>query len=436
MVELLFEKGFIRLLLATETFAVGLNMPTKTDIFLGLSKFNGGGMRQLYPHEYTQMAGRAGRRGKDVVGHVIHCVNLFDLPTATEYKHMLTGPPQTLVSKFKFSFNMALTMLQAGQDMQSFMTQSLLSADLRREIKGYDSETAQVNAIYAKKEQLLHLGRTPPEILKVYKSVFDKLPHMVNSERKKARINLSGMEASYNFILQDLTKYNALEEVKQQLEKIQDDKFNTECYVENNLKALTEILFFHKFISYSDLSTTFILTEQGRIAATLQEVHPLAMTNLYYKTNQFAELSATDLAGFFSCFYPLNVSDEYKIYHSPDRLLYTQLLDALQIYQKKEEASYLNTGSTYELYYDLVEYVRRWCDSQNELECKLLIQEMKTQTGIFLGEFIKALLKINAIAAEFEQVCEITQNMALLEILREIPKLTLKYVATNQSLYL
>jgi hypothetical protein len=259
---------------------------------------------------------------------------------------------------------------------------------------------------------------------------------MVKSERKKARINLSGMEASYNFILQDLTKYNALEEVKQQLEKIQDDKFNTECYVENNLKALTEILFFHKFISYSDLSTTFILTEQGRIAATLQEVHPLAMTNLYYKTNQFAELSATDLAGFFSCFYPLNVSDEYKIYHSPDRLLYTQLLDALQIYQKKEEASYLNTGSTYELYYDLVEYVRRWCDSQNELECKLLIQEMKTQTGIFLGEFIKALLKINAIAAEFEQVCEITQNMALLEILREIPKLTLKYVATNQSLYL
>ena len=50
MVELLFEKGFIRLLLATETFAVGLNMPTKTVIFAGLTKFNGSTMRLLYPH--------------------------------------------------------------------------------------------------------------------------------------------------------------------------------------------------------------------------------------------------------------------------------------------------------------------------------------------------------------------------------------------------
>ena len=80
MVELLFEKGYIRLLIATETFAVGLNMPTKTVIFSGITKFNGSTMRLLYPHEYTQMAGRAGRRGLDTIGHVFHCVNLFEMP--------------------------------------------------------------------------------------------------------------------------------------------------------------------------------------------------------------------------------------------------------------------------------------------------------------------------------------------------------------------
>lgn len=114
MVELLFEKGFVKLLCATETFAVGLNMPTKTVIFTGLTKYNGSTMRQLYPHEYTQMAGRAGRRGIDTIGHVIHCNNLFEMPLNTEYKNMLTGSPQTLTSKFKISFNLILNIIASN----------------------------------------------------------------------------------------------------------------------------------------------------------------------------------------------------------------------------------------------------------------------------------------------------------------------------------
>jgi hypothetical protein len=72
----------------------------------------------------------------------------------------------------------------------------------------------------------------------------------------------------------------------------------------------------------------------------------------------------------------------------------------------------------------------------DENECKSVIQEMKKHTGVFVGEFVKALLKVNAVALEFERVCETTQNIALLEKLRMIPSLTLKYIATTQSLYL
>jgi len=61
---------------------------------------------------------------------------------------------------------------------------------------------------------------------------------------------------------------------------------------------------------------------------------------------------------------------------------------------------------------------------------------VKKYTGCFIGEFVKALLKVNAIAQEFERVCDIDNNMVLLEKLRAIPKLTLKYIATSQSLYL
>ena len=76
----MFEKGYVKLLFATETFAVGVNMPTKTVIFSGLKKFDGQHFRFLLPHEYTQMAGRAGRRGIDKKGVVIHLNNMFDLP--------------------------------------------------------------------------------------------------------------------------------------------------------------------------------------------------------------------------------------------------------------------------------------------------------------------------------------------------------------------
>ena len=55
---------------------------------------------------------------------------------------------------------------------------------------------------------------------------------------------------------------------------------------------------------------------------------------------------------------------------------------------------------------------------------------------IFLGEFVKAILKINNIAAEFEKVCELLQNLNLLQKIKNIPTLTLKYIVTNQSLYI
>jgi hypothetical protein len=110
--------------------------------------------------------------------------------------------------------------------------------------------------------------------------------------------------------------------------------------------------------------------------------------------------------------------------------------ELLDHYLKCEEDGLLLTGANYDITYDLLPYVIQWCDSPDEMTCKLIIQTVKDHVGIFIGEFVKALLKVNAIALEFERVCEQTQNIALLEKLREIPRLTLKYIATSQSLYL
>jgi len=71
VVELLFQKGLVKILFATETFAMGVNMPARTVVFDSIEKFDGTSKRFLNSTEYVQMAGRAGRRGLDSTGTVI-----------------------------------------------------------------------------------------------------------------------------------------------------------------------------------------------------------------------------------------------------------------------------------------------------------------------------------------------------------------------------
>ena len=74
-----FQQKLVRLVFATETLAVGVNMPARTVVFSQLDKPNDGelpGHRPLRPDEFWQMAGRAGRRGMDDVGYVVYAPTL------------------------------------------------------------------------------------------------------------------------------------------------------------------------------------------------------------------------------------------------------------------------------------------------------------------------------------------------------------------------
>ena len=70
-VEELFTAGLVKAVFATETLALGINMPARTVVLEKLVKFNGEQHMPLTPGEYTQLTGRAGRRGIDVEGHAV-----------------------------------------------------------------------------------------------------------------------------------------------------------------------------------------------------------------------------------------------------------------------------------------------------------------------------------------------------------------------------
>ncbi len=110
VIEILFQEGLIKVLFATETFSIGLNMPAKTVVFTSVRKFDGTETRWVSSGEYIQMSGRAGRRGLDDRGIVILMVDEEMEPGVA--KGMLRGSADALNSAFHLTYNMILNLMR------------------------------------------------------------------------------------------------------------------------------------------------------------------------------------------------------------------------------------------------------------------------------------------------------------------------------------
>ncbi|XP_018632814.1 DExH-box ATP-dependent RNA helicase DExH11 isoform X2 [Nicotiana tomentosiformis] len=114
VVEMLFCRGLVKVLFSTETFAMGVNAPARTVVFDSLRKFDGKEFRQLLPGEYTQMAGRAGRRGLDKTGTVVVMCR-DEIPYENDLKHVIVGTATRLESQFRLTYIMILHLLRVEE---------------------------------------------------------------------------------------------------------------------------------------------------------------------------------------------------------------------------------------------------------------------------------------------------------------------------------
>ncbi|XP_068727369.1 exosome RNA helicase MTR4-like [Montipora capricornis] len=112
-IEILFSEGLIKALFATETFALGLNMPARTVVFTNARKFDGKDFRFITSGEYIQMSGRAGRRGIDDRGIVILIIDEKMGPDVG--KALLKGNADPLNSAFHLTYNMVLNLLRVEE---------------------------------------------------------------------------------------------------------------------------------------------------------------------------------------------------------------------------------------------------------------------------------------------------------------------------------
>lgn len=145
VIEILFQEGFLKVLFATETFSIGLNMPAKTVVFTSVRKWDGQQFRWVSGGEYIQMSGRAGRRGLDDRGIVIMMIDEKMEPQVA--KGMVKGQADRLDSAFHLGYNMILNLMRVeGISPESMLESSFYQFQNVISVPIMEKQLAQLKA--------------------------------------------------------------------------------------------------------------------------------------------------------------------------------------------------------------------------------------------------------------------------------------------------
>ena len=431
MIEILFGKGYIKILLATETFAVGINMPTKAVVFTGLTKFDGTNHRLLHSHEYTQMAGRAGRRGIDTKGYVIHLINLYKNVNIFDYKQVMKDEPQSLQSSFNVEYSMVLeSMDNPNLELQNIIRNSLVNKEFQIKIKDIELNIQNLN------NQIISFRKRLGENLSVIGSFVNKqeeLKGAINSRRKKLQKELDQIKKQTEIKDTDIKLYKEYDVLESSISSQYLEKEHFENYLQNQKNKAIQIL---KELNLLNEDNT--LSQMGKVAIQIKEMDSILGSYLVTYP-EFTKLTTEQIIIILSTFVDIPTPEEERTLNPNCIKLINNILERVkelndQKLDLETKFQYLNHLSS-KINYDLIEYCQDWVYSTNEAECKLVLNKLVNEKQIYLGDFNKILIKITNISKELENVCELTGNMELKSKLNQIPEFLLKYVVTMQSLY-
>jgi len=419
IVEIMFSKGYVKMLFATETFAVGVNMPTKTVLFTDIQKFTETQFRFLHPHEYTQMAGRAGRRGLDKVGHVFHLFNLYDGVGAIgqhTLKTILGGAPQTLSSKFAVGYDTILNFAADGEGnlverSLNFVCNSMIRYEIDSTLAFIDHQLSE------KRAKLVPIDDDHQKTVTEYEIRLNS----VNAASKKHKPRLA---AELKEFIEDTKKRTGIDINKILQKKTDLVAMETECCeleaerlrVEGQLRWDIERAHC-RLVEYGLIQNGELVVPTGAVARCFKEVDCLAWAVVLERNREaFEMLSVGELVGFLSMFAYDKGDDDVVV------SLNKGIIELIEMFEQ------FGLELNREKYY----YFANWCDATNETECKQIIVD----SGLYAGEFVKIVLKINNICDEIGAACGVFGYIGLAKKVSEVAGATLKSIVTSQSLYL
>jgi hypothetical protein len=311
----------------------------------------------------------------------------------------------------------------------------MIQDSLDSEVEYYEDVEKEMDDKIKQSKNIVDSLTTPREIMDKYKNLKSQT-NVRNNQRKKISKEISAIERDYSSesLKSDIEKYDNYLSLTEEYIDNTGYKNNVKSYVETNIQNVLKILNDNHFIT-----PELKILEKGIISSQIQEVHSLMMGDLYVETQGFKDFTTQDLVCMFSCFTNIRVDDTIKIHKCGNHLIQFSLKQAESIFEKYDiiqTEHFIPNDTESNMHLELIYIMYDWCEANTEEKCKEVIWRVKEEKQIFLGDFVKAIIKINNIAAELEKICEILNNMDLKERLSRIGEMTQKYVATNQSLYI
>lgn len=430
IIEILFAKGLVKVLFATETFAVGINMPTKTVVFTGYEKYDedSRGMRVLYTDEYIQMAGRAGRRGKDKEGLVLYLPEREPIGVG-ELQRMMTGSKSTFMSRMNFHYDFVLkTIHSSNTTWIGLMTQSYWHQQNQRQLDGVKGRLSAITA------KMKPMAAEVLEDMQLKEQLDSEVKTSVNAAKKKAQQALEKWKNTHMgpTYLKQWADYQENKKVAAELAEAEAD-IATLSSQHETIYPLLNVLVTTGFLEPFTEPTDLKLTQLGVLATELNEGNPLLMAYAFHM-GLCDKISGEEILCFLCAF--LNEGNEpgpsIKTLNIPPRTVDTlyNLDGLLDVFMDAEKNNgVVSPKGFWDLNSYWIEPVWRWLQGED-------VSTLCDDYGLYEGNFMRVVMKVANLLEEFTSLATFTQNVEMLAKLDGLSAKLIRGVAVPESLYL
>lgn len=400
VIEFLIKNKLIKLVFATETFAVGLNFPVKTVVMTSMTKPTEKGFRYLTVSEYKQMAGRAGRRFLDSYGNVI--IMLFNLkpkrrfpyPTWNEMSNIVAGPVNNVESQYIIEPNYILKNITSGLSrLMSLNSFKYYNSKPKLRTLECPAKFTKLFEIEKKMMKFANSGMTLKD--KNYTKLYSKL---TKTEQKE-----------YQDFLSANTKETQLTELETHIQ--------LEEYIINFLHTSEFV------IPSQETETGWELTSKGEIACEFSEINPVIFANHLSHIIRDTNKIIPTLSMF--------IDDGIKI--GEEEIIVWEEIEPEIVYWEEEIKAYSQFVSKYPKWtYWPKNYliIKNWIENTN-INLDQIVKTHNTDLGLF----IKILIKMYQIVDELISKLDKLNQTNLMEKLIKQKELLIRPPLKIDSLY-
>ena len=442
--EILFTKGYVKLLFCTETFAVGLNMPTKTVMFGGLKKYDDtlGTMRMLRNDEYIQMAGRAGRRGKDDKGVVIYFPDR-EPASASEMFTMMKGARPPIYSRMDFHYDFILKTIQSSAPDEPLKWLQIMEKSYWFQQRKEDIESIRQNKTDIEKK-IEDLNLVEPYLGECAKrlELEQKMKSTVNAARKEVQRQYDTLKNRQNG-----PKWTKAWADYQTLRKLNVERNNIQIeleYLEGHqscVQPVVNFLYEYGYLKHNDPMklTCDNLTLKGILATEINEGHQILMTELYVR-ELCHNLSGDELVCVLACF---TENKDKDVYYDPNVSL--SVLKTLEHIEKITEECMKLEKSVKDDYWNIsvqmIEPISRWMSMSSsakaeESDIRDSSSQICSDYELFEGNFIRTIMKISNMLNEWLSMATYCQHTDQIQKILDVQQRLIRDVVISDSLYL